>query len=321
MNNDERNIQTISKKLNYDETTIGKRIIEFDLNDIVIETVNSSSYETELVNYLKSLTNLKIEKNVKNILTNKNQEIDIYIPDMKLGIEFNGSFWHSEDQKQQNYHQKKSLDANNVGIFIYHIFEYEWENPILKEKIKNQIKMLICGHSKRIPAKNTIIKEISKKDKKEFLNKYHLQGNDHSNIELGLFTKDTNQLISCMTFCKPRFTKGCDWELSRFCNEADTQVIGGASKLLKYFIKKYCSDNEVIVTYSDIAKAKGSVYSNIGFSEDSISKPSYVWWKSHKEPISRYKCQMKNEIKTMKDKDYVRIFNSGNKVWKMKIKK
>ena len=47
-----------------------------------------------------------------------------------------------------------------------------------------------------------------------------------------------------MTFSPPRVNMGSknhkqQWELVRFCNKLNTRVVGGASKLLKYFIKNW----------------------------------------------------------------------------------
>jgi hypothetical protein len=70
--------------------------------------------------------------NVKNKLqTNRglipNYEIDIYLPDYKTGIEYNGMFWHSEKMGvDQFYHLDKTLMSENSGIFLIHIFESEW---------------------------------------------------------------------------------------------------------------------------------------------------------------------------------------------------
>lgn len=56
------------------------------------------------------------------------------------------------------------------------------------------------------------------------------------------------------------------------------------------------------------------LYKLLGFSYDHLSKLGYVWYKSHKPVLSRYKTKIKNEIATMQEKGYVRIFDSGNKV-------
>ena len=318
----DRTITKLANMLHYDDSVFGKYIHLYRLEDYVHIQTQRSSYEIEITNYIENILEARynINKNIKGILPNKLQELDIYIPELGLGIEFNGSYWHSEEFKNMNYHQTKTLDGESIGINIYNIFEYEWDDDNLKEKIKNQIKHRISSPVKSLYARKCYVKEITRDEKKEFLDMYHLQGNDNSNIYIGLYTK-TDELVSVMTFCNPRFTKGCNWELSRFCNKKETQVIGGASKLLKYFERKYCKSGDIILTYSDIGKTTGKVYGEIGFTMDHISKPSYVWWKSHNPVISRYQSQISNEIKTMHKNGYKRIYNCGNKVWKKVVKK
>jgi len=65
------------------------------------------------------------------------------------------------------------------------------------------------------------------------------------------------------------------WNLSRFCNKLNTNVIGGASKLLSYFIKKY---NPVrIISYADMDWSKGNLYEKLGFSLKSELSPDYQY--------------------------------------------
>jgi len=55
-----------------------------------------------------------------------NNEIDIYIPEYNIGIEFNGLYWHSEVYKEKNYHIDKTNYFKERGIRIIHIWEDEW---------------------------------------------------------------------------------------------------------------------------------------------------------------------------------------------------
>jgi G:T-mismatch repair DNA endonuclease (very short patch repair protein) len=79
-----------------------------------------------------------------NFITNdrsiiKPLELDIYIPDLKLAIEYNGSYWHSYHpikgtvlkQNDLNYstyrHQAKTIACLEQGIRLLHIYEDEAE--------------------------------------------------------------------------------------------------------------------------------------------------------------------------------------------------
>ena len=105
---------------------------------------------------------------------------------------------------------------------------------------------------------------------KIFLNNNHIQGNDKSQIYLGLYYNE--ELISVMTFGSPRIAMGNknknynknSYELIRFCNKLNTNVVGGASKLLKYFIKNYKPEH--IFSFADLrwSNPNQNLYINIG---------------------------------------------------------
>lgn len=124
------------------------------------------------------------------------------------------------------------------------------------------------------------------------------------------------ELVSLMTFCKPRFNMGkkkYEWELARFCCEADVSVVGGASKLFHHFLENH---KGTIVSYSNISKTRGTLYDILGFEFDHVSAPNYVWYRSSSDKIlTRYQTQMKNERETMESQGYRRIYDSGNKIW------
>ena len=283
-------------------------------NLLYLMDYSQSIAEKEIREYVNQY--YETENNTKKYLNGK--EIDIYIPQLKIGIEFNGNYYHNEYIRTLHYHQQKSLIAEEKGIFIYHIFEYEWNTK--KERIINQLNNLLKVNSQHIGARCCKIKEVSNKEKSLFLETNHLQGNDSSSIKLGLYYND--ELVSIMTFCKPRFNKNYEWELSRFCCKANCNVIGGASKLFKYFIDTYKPKS--VISYSNIAHTRGNLYNMLGFTLHEITPPNYVWCNGH-EILSRYQCQKHklleqgykgdSEADIMHNRGYYRIYDCGNKVW------
>lgn len=145
--------------------------------------------------------------------------------------------------KDKKYHLNKTIDCEKAGYRLIHIFEHEWINK--QEIIKSKLKALFNVEQTKIYARKCLIKEISNTEKNDFLNQYHIQGADKSKVKLGLYFKD--ELIAVMTFGKPRFNKNYEYELIRYATSK--QVIGGASKLLKYFERNY--KPESIITYAD----------------------------------------------------------------------
>lgn len=105
-----------------------------------------SNQEKELYQYIKTLTSYKIYKSVKNLIEDKDgkYDIDIYIPKLKIAIEYNGIYWHSTNVKNNKYyHQNKTKLCYDKGIQLIHIWENEWTNN--KDKIKQQLKELLNG--------------------------------------------------------------------------------------------------------------------------------------------------------------------------------
>ncbi len=224
------NKSELTKQLLYERY---KRNYDVCLNCNPLGFKQRSGYENEICDFLdvigvKYLTNFKLK--------NKKTEVDVFIPDYNLGIEFNGLYWHNELFKTPFYHLEKTIKCEGENIELIHIFEDEWiyNQEIIKSIIKNKIKI----SENKIFARKCEIREVGFKECKDFLEKNHIQGSVNSRVRLGLFFKD--EMVSIMTFSKGRIIMGGktdEWELNRFCNKLNTNVIGSASKLLKNFIK------------------------------------------------------------------------------------
>lgn len=103
---------------------------------------NISNEEKKLVDYIKSIYNGEIIENDRNILNG--QELDIYLPQLKIAFEFNGLYWHSDLYKDKNYHLNKTVKCEKQGIQLIHIFENEWINN--KNKIEKYINDIISNN-------------------------------------------------------------------------------------------------------------------------------------------------------------------------------
>lgn len=54
-------------------------------------------------------------------------ELDIYLPDEEIAIEYCGLFWHCElKQPKKSYHSTKLQKCNEKGIRLITVFENEW---------------------------------------------------------------------------------------------------------------------------------------------------------------------------------------------------
>lgn len=313
-NNKKPNVTELESIFNIKWNQIRVYVNRYNLNDYIDNTYDSK-YEIEIASLLKGA--IVHDRSVLN-----GQEIDFYIPDKKLAIEFNGNYFHSELYKDKKYHQNKTLECAKLGIKLIHIFEYEWNDTSTHSKLERLILNEI-NEPTVIMGRKCKVGIIDACKAREFCNKYHLQGYVNSEINIGCFSD--NKLIGVMTFGKPRFNSNYQYELYRLCWKDNIRVIGGIEKLFRYFIDNF--DVESIVTYCDISKFNGNSYTKLGFKacENDLTPPNYVWANIYNNDIkTRYQTQKhklikqglgtenQTEVEIMHSLDYYRIYDSGN---------
>ena len=313
-------IQQLSRALGVNPSYMSHICTMYNLYDTVQKNSGKSQLELDLYNYIKSIYNGDVIQHDRSLL--KGKELDIYIPDKKLAIEFNGTYWHCDELVGKNYHQEKSIECIQHGVQLIHIFEYEWLKDYKQNLIKQLLKDKLC-ESKIYYARQLSIKEVTKKDEEEFLNKYHIQGFSGSKTAIGLY--DNNELLSIMTFGVPRFDRSADCELIRMCFKAGISIVGGAERMLKHYIDTYKPLS--IISYCDLAKFNGNSYFRLGFttSKENLTSPNYVWVSPDRnEVLPRYQTQKQKlvnlgldaygdtEDEIMKNLEYLKIYDSGN---------
>ena len=326
-----------------------------------------SGQQKNIVDYIKSIYSGDIIENDKSILDGL--EIDIYLPELKIGFEFNGDYWHMNpliyryDDENSSSHmkaieqwekdRKKILLADTKGVKIYHIWEYyfsnykdlqldfisniilgniEYEHPLLKlkksldkidisyelkehmifeyenvrivyvdgfyfnknsitnsvlnnwksetkrtifvydyeitderkfEVILSDIKYSLGKIENRIYARKCVLKELTNKDVRQFLNDNSLFGYRSASVTLGLYYED--ELVMIYSLGNNFYGRKKDTEVIRVCTKKNTQVIGGSSKCLNYYIKNYAKSGETIVFYVDAIHHSGSSMTGFEF--------------------------------------------------------
>jgi hypothetical protein len=270
---------------------------------------SSSIQQIELSNYIKSVYSGQVMDMYRDEL-----EIDIFIPEFNIGFEFNGVYWHSEEYKDKNYHLNKTNFFKQRGIRIIHIWEDDWN--LRKDILKSQIKNLLNLTKNSIYARNCKIQEISdSKLIRKFLDDNHVQGFVNSNLKIGLMFND--ELVSVMTF--DRFEgrnkmKDDEWNLNRFCSKIETNIVGGFSKMLNFFIKKYSPDR--IISYADKTWSFGESYTKFGFNKVSETPSDYKYVvngeRVHKSRFRKSKLDTNlSESEYMHKKQIPKIWDCG----------
>ena len=276
--------------------------------------------EKEVLDFVKSIYDGEIIPNAHGIIGRK--ELGIYLPEKHLAIEFDGFYWHSEQKgKDESYHLDKTNACAEKGIRLIHIFEDEWKEK--REIVEDRIRSILGIGQTRIFARKCDVMELDSKTANEFLEQNHLQGGDNSSIRYGLCHGD--ELVTVMTFGKPRFSKSYDWELIRFASKCGCNVTGGASKLLNHFRSSHSGS---IVSYADRRHSDGNLYEKLGFMQVGVSKPNY-WYVRGGEKLSRYACQKHrlkdvledafdpnlSEFENMSLNGWTRVHDCGNMVF------
>ncbi len=295
---------------------------------ILLENSASTSYEEkEVLDFVSSIYRGTIVKNSR-VLDGK--EIDIYLPDLNLGIEFNGNYWHSDRFLDSNYHDNKSNIASSMGINLVNVWEDEWRIPFKREIVKSMLSYKL-GVSERIYARKTDMIELSSRDAKKFYDNNHIQGgyNTHG-YSYGLVYD--GEVVSAMTFSKPRYSDKYDYELLRFANKLGYTVVGGASKLLYMFEKSVHPKSIISYSNRNFSKtSEHSLYSILGFKYIKHTKPMYIWVNSYTgETLSRYQTQTsklkmlddfrkdnpnETEYEYMSKKGYLKVSKVGNDLY------
>ena len=286
---------------------------------------NYRSKGTTIEVFIRSMLDdigIEYTTNTRNVISP--QEIDIYIPSKKIGIECNGVYWHSKYDAK--YHEDKYKKCLNLGIQLISI----WEDWIRKdpEKVRSLILSKLGIYDRKLFARKCIIRDVSAGECSDFLTINHIQGATKPVVRKGLYYN--NELVGIMTFSKPSKLSGSKkqidsdkWVLSRFCTSLYTQVIGGANKLLKSFINEYHPSKIESFSSNDIST--GKLYEILGFEKESVTS---AYWYIEKDTYNRYHrssftksrlnalgydTSSKTENEIMQDINrYYKIYDSGH---------
>ncbi len=240
-----------------------------------------SNAENEIYDFLTwHLGEDDVVKRDREILDGR--EIDIYIKSLRIGIEYDGLKWHSEEfGKDSAYHLEKTEDALKKGVRIIHIFEDEFNKD--KDLVFNKILHIIGkdGVKDKIYARKCVVREIEKWVAQEFLERYHIQGYGKGTVSYGAYFND--ELIGVMSFIQRKE----EWELVRFATDYRYVCCGVGGKLFKHFLRE--KTPLIVKSFADrrwTMDEKNNIYTKLGFVLDGVLKPDYKYI-NRNNPIKR----------------------------------
>ena len=278
--------------------------------------IRTSSQEKEILLLLNKETLISSDRKILN-----GQEIDIYDTELRIGIEINGVYYHSEinGKKDRMYHLNKSVLAEENKVQLIQIFEDEilYKKNIVISRLKH---ILNINDLPKIFARKCIIKPINNIEASNFYEENHIQGYSNSKIHVGLMFE--NEIVSIMSFDNNRnMNKELNhntntYELTRFATNNKYIVVGAGGKLLKHFISTYKPAK--IISFADrrwTPSSINNIYTKLGFKLTKTIPPDYSYLNGK---ISRYKRLHKFGFgKSSLKKKFPEIYNNNKTEWEM----
>jgi hypothetical protein len=283
-----------------------------------------SCEENDIANYISSLGFEVVRGDRKKL---KGFEIDILIPKLSIGFEYNGLYWHSEIRTGKNYHVEKQDRAREAGISLIHIWEDDWSAK--KEIVKSRIDHVLGRSKNRIYARKCEILEVDYKETKRFLEENHIQGFCPAQKSIGLYY--SGELVSIGTFGVRKISGSSGNELLRFCNKIGFSVVGGFSKIFSHYVQKFSP--EEVITFADRSwtPLSDNFYSRNGFEFIGPTVPNY-WYIIDKKRKNRFSFRKSELVKQgfdpelsereiMSSRGILRIYDCGQYkyLWKKDI--
>jgi very-short-patch-repair endonuclease len=257
-------------------------------------------------------------------------QVDIFCPDLRVGIEYNGLRWHSEAMgKTPQHHLIKTTAVNEAGVHLIHIWEDDW----LFDREKT-LKWLMCQVGKsatKYNARDLVVQRIAWSEAEPFVKEHHMQGQP-SPCEHCYALKDTRGTLRAVMLLSSKTRKGSEGRevcLERFCS--DGVVRGGFSKLLRHFLRDNEGSFDRIISFSDRSWSKGDVYLKNGFTLEGHSVPRY-WWVKNQRRYDRRGFQRKllktrlqhfnpdlSEAENCYANGFYKLYDCGISKWVLKL--
>ncbi|HBI0203545.1 TPA: hypothetical protein KYG11_004437 [Salmonella enterica] len=221
---------------------------------------NVSGMEKEVLSFIRSVYPGVVNTSVRSLISPF--ELDIVLPDIRVAIEFNGVYWHSEaNGKHRNYHINKRLACEKLGYRLISVRSDLWLEK--REHVERILKNAVGVRTGSIFARKCRVVEVTNKDAFRFCEDNHIQGGTKATKAYALL--HAGEMVAVMTLVHWRSKDS--WELARYCTS--TSVPGGLSKLWKHVAQE--NNIKQAFTYTDRDLFTGASYAEAGFIFDSCS--------------------------------------------------
>lgn len=227
-----------------------------------------SNSEQEVYDYIKTIYTGTIIGSHK--IPNR-QEIDIYLPELNLGIEYNGVLWHSTKYKHKNYHLNKRKYCEQQGVRLLQIWEDDWKNK--QEIVKRLLAHKLGVSTAQVAyARKTTPLQVTSQEAQEFMENNHIQGFVNGSWYIGLQNQEKELIALSILRKRPNN----NIEMVRYATSH--RVIGGFQKIVRHIEKTLTYDT--MFTFADLDISDGGLYCKAGWEADKQLPPDYKYlWK------------------------------------------
>lgn len=315
--------QELANHLQLSYSYLNSLFRRFGMRNDYLSLGASKSYEEEsLFQFVKSIYNGEIIRGSRSLLGN-GQEIDIFIPELMIGIEYDNLYTHSEHSggKNRKYHITKTDLAEAAGIHLIHVFSNEWMSVPKRVIIESKLRHLLGLSARKIPARKTVVESVPVAIASSFFDSNHIAGNVIGAEDTIALVFD-GSIMMALSYGKSRANRE-QYEIYRIATKLDHTVVGGIGKLLSHIPATIKPD---LITFADRRFSyHESAYEQF-FSKKELVGPN---WFGHKngELLSRWNFTKskfmkmvgefdasKTVFENMVDHNYDRIWDCGN--WK-----
>lgn len=310
----------VARQIGCSETTVLRKAFEYKLPP----KNGKSAIEYTFKEFLESFGETVVHGS-KDILTPR-REIDLYIPDRKFGIELDGLTFHGENSrypKPRDHHYSHMLACRSQNILCMRFNDFETTYKL--DLVKSMISAKLGKSEVVIHARKCNIVSVASANARRFFEENHISGFSSASTYLGL--EYQGELVFCMSFGKPRFSKNHDWEIIRLASKQNTTVVGGANKCLSKFRSEH--SGQTLMTYCDLRFSDGAIYRRLGMDFVKLTGPGYTYYKG-KQSFSRHRFQKHSiaklcthydpnldELANATNNGFIRYWDCGNAVYQM----
>ena len=225
----------------------------------------TSKGELALAAWVESVSSDDVHRNVRSVVSG--HELDIWIPEQSLAIEFNGAYYHSERFRDKDYHRDKFLACEAQGVRLVQVWDHDWRD---RRDIIERMLAHVLGESRapRIGARSTVPQRLESAHAGAFFDANHIRGAVHAATCFGLI--HDGEVVAALAVKR----SGDTAHISRYATSCT--VPGGFSKLVTYADDwAHTRGMSKWETFADLSLSNGDVYVAAGFTRGDDIPPDY----------------------------------------------